>query len=228
MAPALPERQRTRHEQQGRQEYGDQCQAGACPASGRRLHRRPQKGRKGKQRPGHGLRQPVAGQEHRRIDPAPLHHLAFQQRQHHMPAAEHQTAGAIERRQQLHCLPRPGHHAQGEQHRKQSQPAQCRPAVDRHLECVVTPLAVRTQQQHTQQAGERQHRDHPAARMHPPPQHNDGGRQHERQLRRTAAERPPHAPHSLQDHRNGSQVQAVQQAWRHRAAPVHQPLRGQH
>ena len=70
--------------------------AAPSPAVRRGPHHRAEIGGEGEQRPGHGLRRAVAGEERVVGHPARRHHRGLQQRQHHMAAAEHQRAGAVE------------------------------------------------------------------------------------------------------------------------------------
>ena len=92
-APDLfPERQRADHEQERRQEYGDQAQGGDTPAADHST----EVGGKGEQRARHGLGGAVAGEKLIVRHPADRDHFGLQQRQHDVTAAEHQRAGTIE------------------------------------------------------------------------------------------------------------------------------------
>jgi hypothetical protein len=63
----------------------------------RRFHHRAQVGREGEERTRHGLRRPVAGQESVVAHPPGRDHRFAQQRQDHVPSAEHERTRTIER-----------------------------------------------------------------------------------------------------------------------------------
>ena len=91
-AHGFPEGQRPHHQQDGGQEHGNQASEPHAPAA----HDGAEIGREGEEGSGDGLGRTVTGQE--RIVPHPTrrHDFGLQQRQHHVTAAEHQRAGAVE------------------------------------------------------------------------------------------------------------------------------------
>ncbi|MNN38227.1 hypothetical protein D3C81_1522120 [compost metagenome] len=63
----------------------------------RPLHRRPQKGCEGEQRPGNRLRGTVPGQKGFVTDPAASDYFGLEQWQHDVTATEYQRSGAVKR-----------------------------------------------------------------------------------------------------------------------------------
>ncbi len=115
VAQPLPEGHHADHQQQPRQKDRQQAHHRPTPA----IDGRAEKGRDAEQRAGHRLGAGVPGQEQRAADPAGLHHLRLQQRQHHMAAAEYQSADPVETIEQAQQAPRPEQHQPRQQHQQQ-------------------------------------------------------------------------------------------------------------
>ena len=93
----MPERQGSHQRQQPRKKQCDQRNGAAQNSARTDVRRRAEVGGEGEQRPWNRLRCAVALQERPVADPARRHGRCSQQRQHHVAAAKHQRARAIER-----------------------------------------------------------------------------------------------------------------------------------
>ena len=78
----------------------------ALPAVGRRSHRRAEIGGEGEERPGHSLGGAIAREKSVVAHPALWNDGRLEQRQHHVAAAEHERARAIEHVDELEGLRR--------------------------------------------------------------------------------------------------------------------------
>src|SRR5208283_5470160 len=84
---------------EGRQINRDEAEKPAAPAGERVIRHGAEKSREAEERPGHGLRRAIAREKRLLADESGLDDRFLQQRQHDMPAAEDERAGAVEIRE---------------------------------------------------------------------------------------------------------------------------------
>ena len=209
----FPEWQRADDEEQRRQENRDEADRRPDPAVRRRAHHRAEIGGEGEQRSGHGLRGAVTGEKRVVVDPTRRHDGGLQQRQNHVPAAEHQRTRAIERIEFLERLRgnRRGQQRQADQQREEHREQQ-RAERAAHVERQGggRDLFAAAQEDRANDAAERDRADLPPRRRRA---ERDDGRDHrERGARAIGCERARHAEHRLRHDRDRRHLEAVQPA----------------
>ena len=221
MAQAGPEGQGAEDQQERRCEDRQQANHAAEPAVRGLVHRGAEEGGEGEQRAGDGLGGAVAGEEHVVAHPLWRHHLGLQQWQHHVAAAEHEGAGAVERvhQGQGRAGPPVGQDRQAhQQQQEQPQPQRAGAAADGDGQRVGFGIRRRFEQQQAPHAsgGDHPHLG-PGGRFQ---QHHARGDQHQRDPRHAPAQVARHAPHGLGHHGHGDDFKPMQRAGRHRGAIV--------
>jgi hypothetical protein len=95
MAQGVPEGESAEEKKEGWQIDRSEADEAARPTIRRSVHGCAEIGREREERPRNDLRRAIAREKGVIIDPAARHGGLLQQRQHHMPAAEHERAGAV-------------------------------------------------------------------------------------------------------------------------------------
>lgn len=104
MAQSIPEGESAEKKKEGWQIDRGEADEAARPTIRRSLHGCAEIGREREERTGKRLRRAIARKESVIIDPAARHDGLLQQRQHHMPTAEHERAGAVKAADKLDCM----------------------------------------------------------------------------------------------------------------------------
>lgn len=228
-AQALPERRGAGNEQERRCEDRDECDRAAEPAVRRIAQRSAEECREREQRPRHGLREPVAGEERRIADPAGRDHGRLQQRQHHVPAAEHERARAEERiddGQRIGAEHACRERQRDKQRREQREPQHARAVRYVQRQRLVGVARRLRQQDEAGGTGRDDHRNlRPCGRRE---QRDARGRGHQRDAARIRAQRARHAPDGLRDHRDRYDAKPVQRTGFDRCARCVNAEREQH
>lgn len=172
----------------------------------------PRKAEKREQRPRHRLGGGITGEKQIVAQQARCDHLALQQRQHHMAAAEHQGTGAIKTigQQQRQAGPEPGQQWQARQQQgKQRQGQIARALTDGDRQPVLAVVESRLEQARADHPCQQHHAD--LAKGGRPEQHTDRRDKRDQHAQRPAAQGTGHAPQGLGHHRHRDDLQAMHQ-----------------